>query len=122
MRINQVNSLQIDTITNTTTEHVLALCAGAKGLEEVGKLEDARQLLSEFWQRIGDRPKVEGLDEPVKADLLLRVGALSGWLGSARQIPGAQETAKDLISESSAIFEKLALTEKIAEARVDLGI
>ena len=47
---------------------------------------------------------------------------MSGWLGSARQIPGAQETAKDLISESAAIFEKLGLTEKIAEARVDLGI
>ncbi len=60
--------------------------------------------------------------QPDKAELLLRVGALSGWLGSARQIPGAQEIAKDLISESSAIFEKLGLTEKVAEARVDLGI
>ena len=122
MRINNVSSLQLDTTTNTTGEQVLALCAGAKELEEAGKLEDARLLLSEFWQRIGDRPKTDGLDEPVKADLLLRVGALSGWLGSARQIPGAQETAKDLISESSAIFENLGLTEKIAEARVDLGI
>lgn len=122
MSINHVNSLQLDTTTTTTGEQVLALCASAKELEEAGKLEDARQVLSEFWQRIGDRPKVEGLDESVKADLLLRVGALSGWLGSARQIPGAQETAKDLISESSAIFERLGLTEKIAEARVDLGI
>lgn len=122
MSINHVSSLQLTTTTDTTSENVQALCAGAKDLEEAGKLEDARLLLSEFWQRIGDRPKVEGLDEPVKADLLLRVGALSGWLGSARQIPGAQETAKDLISESSAIFEKLGLTEKIAEARVDLGI
>lgn len=122
MRINHVSSLQLDTTTNTTSEHVRALCASAKELEEAGKLEDARQVLSEFWQRIGDRPKVAGLAEPEKADLLLRVGALSGWLGSARQIPGAQEAAKDLISESSAIFEKLGLTEKIAEARVDLGI
>jgi tetratricopeptide (TPR) repeat protein len=54
--------------------------------------------------------------------LLLRVGTLSGWIGSAGQIPGAQEIAKDLISESSAIFEKLGQTEKVAEARVDLGI
>lgn len=122
MRINHVSSLQLNSTTNTISEHVRALCAGAKELEEAGKLEDARMLLSEFWQRIGDRPKVEGLAEPAKADLLLRVGALSGWLGGARQIPGAQETAKDLISESAAIFEKLGLTEKIAEARVDLGI
>src|SRR5262249_13838799 len=44
------------------------------------------------------------------------------WLGSAKQVPGAQEVAKDLISESSALFEKLELSEKVAEARVDLAI
>lgn len=122
MRINHVNSLQVDTATGTASERVRSLCAEAKELEEAGKLEDARLLLSDYWVRIGERPRLEGLDEPEKADLLLRVGALSGWLGSARQIPGAQETAKDLISESSAIFERLGLTEKVAEARVDLGI
>ena len=31
--------------------------------------------------------------------MLLLVGTLSGWLGTARQTPGAQEIAKDLISE-----------------------
>lgn len=122
MGMNKLNSLQIDTINTTTSDHVKTLCAGAKELEEAGKLEDARALLSEFWQRIGDRPKLDGLEDPVKADLLLRVGTLSGWLGSARQIPGAQETAKDLISESSTLFQKLELSEKVAEAQVDLGI
>src|SRR4029453_10061101 len=75
-----------------------------------------------FWQRIGDRPKVQGLDRASRAELLLRVGTLSGWLGRVRQIRGAQETAKDLLSESSAIFEELGLTEKIAETRVDLAV
>jgi tetratricopeptide (TPR) repeat protein len=50
------------------------------------------------------------------------VGALSGWLGSARQINGAQETALDLIGESIRSFEALADLEKVAEARTDLAI
>jgi tetratricopeptide (TPR) repeat protein len=122
MKMTEVESLQDETTTGTTSERARGLCARAKELEEAGKLEDARLALGEFWQHIGDRPSLNGIDLPVQADLLLRVGAISGSLGSARQIPGAQEIAKDLISESSAIFEELGLIEKVAEARVDLGI
>src|SRR2546423_666589 len=122
MKMNQVELLQHDAVTATTSEEAQRACARAKQLEEAGKFEDARLALSEFWQRIGDRPRLERLDRVARAEVLLRVGALSGWIGSARQIPGAQETGKDLISESSAIFEELGLTEKVAETRVDLGI
>ena len=122
MRMSHLDSLPHETLTATSSERVPELCARAKELEEAGKFEDARLALGEFWQRVGDRPKLEGLDGASRAELLLRVGALSGWIGSARQIPGAQEIAKDLISESSAIFEQLELTEKVAETRVDLGI
>jgi len=121
MKIKHVASLQSDTLATTIGERAPELCARAKTLEEAGKFEDARLVLSEFWQRIGERPKLDGLDRPVRAELLLRVGALSGWIGSANQIPGAQEIAKDLISESAAIFEELRMTERVAEARVDLG-
>jgi len=122
MKMNQVESLQQDAPTTTSGVRVRELLASTKELEEAGKFEEARLALGEFWQRVGDRPKLEGLEASLRADLLLRVGALSGWIGSARQIPGAQEIAKDLISEGAAIFEKLGLTEKVAEARVDLGI
>ncbi len=122
MKMNQVELLQRDAATNVRSDQAKSVCERAKELEEAGKFEDARLTLSEFWQRIGDRPKLDGLEGAVGAELLLRAGALSGWIGSASQIPGAQEIAKDLISESSAIFEKLDLPEKIAEARVDLGI
>ncbi len=121
MKMNQVE-LQQEAVATYSNDRARLVCAKAKQLEETGKFEDARLALSEFWQRIGDRPKLEDLDQLVRAELLLRVGSLSGAIGSASQIPGAQEIAKDLISESSAIFEELNLTEKIAEARVDLGI
>lgn len=122
MQINPMDSVQLKEQTLTATDRVRTLCARAKELEEAGKFDDARSALNDFWQRIGERPKVKGLAAPVQAELLLRAGTLSGWIGSARQIPGAQEFAKDLISESSALFEKLGLVEKVVEARVDLGI
>lgn len=122
MKMNHVETLRPDALAGTAGVGVSELCERAKQLEEAGQFEEARLVLGEFWQRVGDRPKLEGLREPLRAELLLRVGTLSGWIGSTRQIPGAQEIAKDLISESAAIFEKLGLTEKVAEARVDLGI
>jgi tetratricopeptide (TPR) repeat protein len=122
MRIKPLDIPQERQQTATVTELAQELCAKAKELEEAGKFDDARLTLGEFWERIGDRPRTAGLEEPLQAELLLRVGTLSGWIGGARQIPGAQEFAKDLISESCAIFERLGLTEKVAETRVDLGI
>jgi tetratricopeptide (TPR) repeat protein len=104
------------------SDRALALCARAKDLEEAGEFEDARKTMSEFWQRIGDRPRVEGLTAIAQAELLLRAGALSGWIGGTAQIAGAQEIAKDLISEAAGAFEKLELVERIAEARIDLSI
>ena len=122
MKINQSNSLVHEALAVTSDERALLLCARAKELQDAQNFEDARMVLGEFWQDVGDRPKLDGLASNVRAEMLLLVGTLSGWLGSARQSPGAQETAKDLISESSTIFEQLGLTEKIAEARVELGI
>ena len=122
MRINRSNLMQHNKLTATISERARMVCAQAKECEEAGEYEEARLALSEFWQRIGERPRLEGLAESERAELLLRAGTLSGWIGSARQIPGAQETAKDLISESSAVFERLGLLEKVVEARVDLGI
>jgi len=47
------------------------------------------------------------LNKEAKAQVLLRVGSLIGWIGSANQIEGSQEMAKDLISESARTFENL---------------
>ena len=97
-------------------------CAQAKEQEEAGNFDAARQLLHGFWQRIGERPVLRGLDDAASAEILLRAGTLTGWIGSAQQTPGAQETAKDLISESAGLFERLGLDDRAAEARIDLGI
>ena len=103
-------------------ENLLPLCEFAKALEEAGEFEQAAETLRPFWSGLLNRPGTAGLTEEAKAELLLRTGTLTGWLGSAKQISGAQELAKDLISESAAIFENLRTVEKVAEARVDLAI
>src|SRR6185295_3874856 len=122
MKISQVSSLEHLELAGTINERASVVCARARELQDSAQFEDARLVLGEFWEDVGHRPKLDGLEVNVRADMLLLVGALSGWLGSARQTPGAQEFAKDLISESSAIFEGLGLTEKLAESRVELGI
>ena len=103
-------------------EDVLRRCRSAKQIEEAGDYGAAISLLSDVWERVGERPKLEGLEEIPQAELLLRAGSLSGRIGSAHQIKGAQEIAKDLIFQSSRIFEKFDLPEKVAETQVDLAI
>ena len=96
-------------------------CELAKALENAGDYEAARQAMSEFWQRIGEQPRLDGLDITTKGEVLLRVGVLTGWIGSNSQIAGAQETAKNLISESISIFEARGYAKKVLEAQVELA-
>jgi tetratricopeptide (TPR) repeat protein len=101
---------------------ILSRCEAAKELEEAGEFQAAREALGDLWQGIGVRPAVDDWPTEIKAELFLRSGTLTGWLGSANQVSGAQESAKDLISESAALFEQQGLNEKVSEARIDLAI
>ena len=115
-------SVYEDVIDPAVADDVLPLCQLSKDLEEAGEFDQAAETLSSFWSGIPNRPKTNGLAEHAQAELLLRTGTLTGWLGSAKQVSGAQEVAKDLISESASRFGSLGLSEKVAEARVDLAI
>src|SRR6266850_4290854 len=88
----------------------------AKELQDRGDYEAASEALGDFWCGIGKRPALDGLSALEQADVLGRVGALSGWLGSSGQVPGSQEFAKDLISASLRAFEALGDSDKIADA------
>jgi CheY-like chemotaxis protein len=96
-------------------------CQIARQLEQSWNFEAAREAMGELWQGVGQRPALEGLDEQTKGEVLLRDGALSGWIGSTRQVEGAQETAKDLITESLTIFESVGATAKVSEAQIELA-
>jgi tetratricopeptide (TPR) repeat protein len=112
---------QIADPTLTSNERAQLRCQFAKQLEEAGNYEAAREAMGELWRGAGHRSVLEGLDEETAAAVILRAGVLTGWIGSCKQIEGAQETAKNLINESIRLFESLRDTEKIAEARMELG-
>jgi tetratricopeptide (TPR) repeat protein len=96
-------------------------CQIAKDLEEVGDYEGAREALGGLWRGIGERPKIRGLVMNTAAEVILRAGTLTGWLGSCKQIEAAQESAKNLISESVRIFESFSYTKKVLEAQTELA-
>ena len=106
----------------TVTERARLRCRLARHLEQAGDYEAASEAMAELWQGVGARPVLEGLDDETKAHVLQRVGALTGWLGSASQIEGSQEMAKDLISESVRMFEELGNRSKVGEARSGLAL
>lgn len=97
-------------------------CEAARDFENRGEYEQARKVLSAFWRRIGEHPNVEGLQPSTAAEVLLCTGVLTGIIGSKNQITDAQEKAKDLISESQAIFESQRNRKKIAEAQTELAL
>jgi CheY-like chemotaxis protein/tetratricopeptide (TPR) repeat protein len=97
-------------------------CHLAKQLEKAGEYEAACEALSEFWPERRRQPTLEGLDQVTAAEVLLRAGALAGWLGSAHRAEGSQETAKNLITQSVEVFEKLGQSSRVAEARGDLAL
>ncbi|MDT7690177.1 MAG: MalT-like region [Acidobacteriota bacterium] len=122
MNLTDERLKELDSPALTEDERVLLRCRVASDLIHKGQHDAARETLGELWRGIGERPNVEGLSEDAAAEVLLQVGALSGWLGAIRQLQGAQEAAKDLISESASLFEKLGQTTRAALARSDLAL
>jgi CheY-like chemotaxis protein len=103
-------------------ERAVLCCSFAKQLEKAGEYEAACEALAEFWPERDRPPKLDGLDDLTKAEILLRVGALAGWLGSVDQAEGTQENAKNLITKSVDLFGELGQSQRVAEARSDLGL
>ncbi len=97
-------------------------CELARELEEKGEYEAARKVLSPHWRSLDERPKLADLEPGTAAEVLLRAGTLTGAIGSKNQIGDAQETAKNLITESLTIFQSLSYRKKIAEAQTELAL
>ena len=100
----------------------LELSELAKRLEKAGEYEAGREALSEYWPQDGGVPRLDGLSETAKGVVLMRIGALTGWLGSTEQKANSQEAAKDLLTRSIEIFQSLKQSNRVAEARSDLAL
>ena len=122
MNLTVYSVLQKDEVRLDHNERARRRCTLAKALEEAGDYEGASLSLGDLWRGVGNRPDVEGLQAEIAALVLLRVGSLSGWLGSVGQIAGAQDAAKDIIGEAWRVFDELGDTLMNAEAAGDLAI
>ncbi len=103
-------------------EHISLRCRAAAEFIDIGQYESAREALDDLWQGIGIRPKLKGLPPLIGAEVLLQCGVLSGWLGSAQHISGAQENAKDMLSEALRTFETHGQPSKVSESQYELGL
>src|SRR4051812_16193789 len=95
---------ELDNPSLTIDGRVLLRCGVAADLIHAGRYEAACEALGEWWRGVGERPEVKELKPTAVAEVLLQCGTLTGWLGSARNVEGSQERAKDLISEAQRLF------------------
>ncbi|MDT7540724.1 MAG: hypothetical protein QOE33_628 [Acidobacteriota bacterium] len=113
--------LRVDQHSTSHDEQARLCCQRAKELQDAGKYEEARAALGGLWRALGERPNTGGLGELACAEALLRAGALTGFIGSSQRIEGAQESAKNLISESAEFFRAAGESVHEAEALRELG-
>ncbi len=103
-------------------DRALLRCEAAAGLAYAGQYEAAREALGELWPGVGERPEVKNLSPVVAAEVLLQCGVLTGRLGRALSVQGAQDRAKDLIFEALRTFASQGRVKKVSEAQYELGM
>lgn len=117
----KITSPKLHTSHLSANEEALLRCQHALEQKDKGDYEGAKNLMGQLWRGLGKRPNLEGLHASVAAEVLLCVGILTGWIGSKNQFQGAQEVARDLITESISYFESVGDVTKIAAARTEIA-
>jgi tetratricopeptide (TPR) repeat protein len=112
---------ELDNPSLNSDERILLRCRVAADFTHAGQYEAAREALGELWLGVGERPDVKRLPPVVAAEVLLQCGALAGLLGNARNVAGAQEWAKDLLTEAVRKFRSQGKYQKASEAQCELG-
>lgn len=98
------------------TQRAAFACQVAREFEKTSEYDKALEVLGEFWSEASDSLDLSDLDEATKGEVLLRVGVLAGWRGSADQRYGTQEKAKDFITRSIETFHALNQPNRVGEA------
>lgn len=122
MNLTETSRQQLENPTLLQDEQAMTRCRLAAELIDCGQYESASDELGDLWRGVDKRPFIDDLTQPIAAEVLLQCGALLSGMGSARNITGAQESAKDLISESQRLFELLDMPAKAAEAQSELAV
>jgi tetratricopeptide (TPR) repeat protein len=117
----KITSPKLHTAHLTANDEAVLRCQTALEQKDREDYEGAQETMRPLWSGVGERPETAGLHAAVAAEVLLCVGVLTGWIGSRNQIKEAQETAKNLITESITYFESVNDVTKVAAARVEIA-
>ena len=90
--------------------------------ERCGKYDEALVQLRDIWEDTTTFPKVEEFEPRTQAEIILRCGALIGFLGHIRQVRNGQEKSKNLLTEARSRFLDIYDVEKIAECENYLAL
>ena len=114
-------SPKLDTSHLSRDEEALSRCEIALEQKDKANYAGALEIMRPFWGGVGARPDIHGLKPETTAELYLCAGILTGWIGSRNQIKDAQETARNLITESISYYEAHRDIRKVAEARSEIA-
>lgn len=104
-----------------TNAEATRVCKAALQHKDREDYAGAQRTIRDLWAGVGERPKTEGLHPSVAAEVLLSVGVLTSWIGFKNQVKDAQETAKNLITESITYFDSMGDVPRIAAARTEIA-
>src|SRR5215207_7606189 len=104
----------------SNNERVRLRCKLAKEFEKTGNFDAACGAMDNLWVGAGARPNLDKLDDFTSAEVLLRVGVLTGWIGNIKVVKGSQQNARILMTESVAIFETRCDVKKVAEVQTEM--
>jgi tetratricopeptide (TPR) repeat protein len=116
-----IASPRLRTSHTTANEDALLRCEAALELRDRGDYDGVLKMMRPIWKGIGEHPQVDTLHASVSAEVLLCVGILTCWIGNRFRLIAAQESAKNLITESIGYYESAGDLKKIAEARAELA-
>lgn len=117
----KITSSMLNTSHLSVNEEALVRCQTALELKDRGDYQGARNAMGSLWKGVSEGPNISGLFPAVAAEVYLCVGILTRWFGSKDQINEAQETAKNLITESISFYQQAGDVKKVAAARVELA-
>jgi len=109
-------SPKLDTSHLSRDEEALSRCEIALEQRDNETPQGALEIMRPLWRGVGTRPDTQGLQPETVADVLFCCGVLTGWIGNSNQIKDAQETARNLITESITYYESNNLKREAAEA------
>jgi tetratricopeptide (TPR) repeat protein len=109
-------SPKLDTSHLSRDEEALSRCEIALQQRDNENPQGALEIMRPLWRGVRTRPDTQGLQAETAANVVLCAGILTGWIGARNQIKDAQESARNLITESITYYESNNLAREAAEA------